>query len=948
MQLTDYHAKYFAHELTKRCPSDSAEKLAGALVDAQVDLNPHQIEAALFAFRSPLSRGALLADEVGLGKTIEAGLVLSQKWAERKRRVLVITPSNLRKQWHQELQEKFFLPCRILETKSYNDLVRKGDIHPFEGDDIVICSYQFAQKKAIEIRQIRWDLVVIDEAHRLRNVYKPSNVIANTLKEALRESPKLLLTATPLQNSLLELFGLVSFIDTHAFGDLKSFRTQFAYLNDHNVFDALKARLKPICCRTLRRQVLPYVKFTQRLPIVQPFTPEESEDRLYNLVSEYLRRDNLQALPASQRSLMTLVLRKLLASSTFAIAGSLNVLSRRLQARLKKQETQTLEEQLENDYEALDETAEEWSENETDTALSEGDRNAIEKEIADLEELWQLAVSIEHNAKGKALLTALDIAFAKAAELGAAQKAVIFTESRRTQNYLLRVLAESPWKDGIVLFNGSNNDERSREIYAAWLKRYQGTDRVTGSRTADLRSALVDYFREQGQIMISTEAGAEGINLQFSSLVVNYDLPWNPQRIEQRIGRCHRYGQQHDVVVVNFLNQKNEADQRVFQLLSEKFKLFEGVFGASDEVLGAIESGVDFEKRIADIYYRCRRPEEINAAFDQLQLELNAQIDDTMRCTRQQLLENFDDEVREKLWIRDEDSRAYLNQFERMLMQVTRHELNGHAEFTNDSAFRLKSLPFPGDIPLGLYELPRRSGEAHLYRLNHPLAERILAQAKSRFLPPSEIIFDLSSHDGKVSVLESLSGKSGILSLHLFTVESLDQGEDYLIFSGVTDGEEPLEEGIIRRLFSLSAKVENPLSVSSEHPILESEVNAHKEAIQQAISRRNVAIFEAEAEKLDGWADDLKVGLEQEIKELDRQIKEARRTATAALTLEDKLAGQKQVKALEQQRNAKRRALFDAQDEIDRQRERLIAEIEGKLQQRTSLIELFKVRWKLV
>jgi len=283
-----------------------------------------------------------------------------------------------------------------------------------------------------------------------------------------------------------------------------------------------------------------------------------------------------------------------------------------------------------------------------------------------------------------------------------------------------------------------------------------------------------------------------------------------------------------------------------------------------------------------------------------------------------------------------------------MLMQVTRHELNGHAEFTSDSAFRLKSLPFPGDIPLGLYELPRRSGEAHLYRLNHPLAERILAQAKLRPLPPSEIIFDLSEHDGKVSVLESLAGKCGVLSLHLFTVESLDQGEDYLIFSGVTDSEEPLEEGIIRRLFSLSAKVGNSPSASPEHPILESEVNAHKETIQLAISRRNGVIFEAEAEKLDGWADDLKVGLEQEIKELDRQIKEARRTATAALTLEDKLAGQKQVKALEQQRSAKRRALFDTQDEIDRQRERLIAEIEGKLQQRTSLIELFKVRWKLL
>ncbi|MGH7962494.1 MAG: SNF2-related protein, partial [Candidatus Binatia bacterium] len=242
MNLTDYHAKDFAYELTKRCPSDSAEKLAGALVDAQVDLNPHQIEAALFAFHSPLSKGALLADEVGLGKTIEAGLVISQKWAERNRCILTITPANLRKQWHQEMQEKFFLPCGILETRSYNEAIKRGNFRPFEvKDTIVICSYQFARSKAADVNATQWDLVVIDEAHRLRNVYKPANVIANTLKLALKDVPKLLLTATPLQNSLLELFGLVSFIDEHTFGDLKSFREQFASLNNKQVFDTLKA-----------------------------------------------------------------------------------------------------------------------------------------------------------------------------------------------------------------------------------------------------------------------------------------------------------------------------------------------------------------------------------------------------------------------------------------------------------------------------------------------------------------------------------------------------------------------------------------------------------------------------------------------------------------------------------------------------------------------------------
>jgi adenine-specific DNA-methyltransferase len=956
MHLTDYHAKYFAHELTKRCPSDSAEKLAGALVDAQVDLNPHQVEAALFAFRSPLSRGALLADEVGLGKTIEAGLVISQRWAERKRRILVITPSNLRKQWHQELSEKFFLPCRILESRFYNDAVAQGNFRPFEGSDtIVICSYQFARSKAADVANTPWHLVVIDEAHRLRNVYKPSNVIANTLKLALKDAPKLLLTATPLQNSLLELFGLVSFVDEYAFGDLASFRAQFTHLTNQEMFDTLRARLRPMCHRTLRRQVTAYVPFTRRHPMVQPFTPEDSEDRLYHLVSNYLRRDNLQALPKSQRSLMTLVLRKLLASSSFAIAGALATLGNRLKDRLRRETPPRPDTELAEDYEALDETADEWPEDKPSSEsqpepLSDADRGALEQEIADLEGFRALAVSITSNAKGRALLVALDHACGEAERLGAARKAIIFTESRKTQEYLLRILADSPYSTGIVLFNGSNSDPRSREIYAAWLERHEGTDRVSGSRSADMRSALVDYFREEGQIMIATEAGAEGINLQFCSLVVNYDLPWNPQRIEQRIGRCHRYGQKHDVVVVNFLNQKNEADQRVFRLLSEKFSLFEGVFGASDEVLGAIESGVDFEKRIADIYQQCRTPEEIKASFDALQDDLGAQIDEAMTRTRQQLLEHFDEEVHEKLKINLRNSQAYLNRYERLLMDLTRHELGGAADFIEGrSAFRLSSNPF-GDsteIPLGLYELPRRSGEAHFYRLGHPLAERVIAQAKAHALPAATVTFDYGSRDGKTTALEPFIGQGGEMTLSLFAVESLDQSEDYLVFSARTDDGQVVDEDVAQRLFSLPAAAVEPGAELRSGKALDEMVDRRRTAIQQVISERNGKYFEAEAVKLDSWADDLKVALEREIKEMDRQIREARRKASQAASLETKLAGQKQIKALEAQRTGKRRTLFDAQDQIDQRREALIQGIEAKLAPKTHLEPLMAIRWAL-
>jgi adenine-specific DNA-methyltransferase len=951
--ITDYQAKYIAHDLTRRRSSDSAERLAVAVAGAQVDMNPHQVDAALFAFASPLSKGALLADEVGLGKTIEAGLIISQRWAESKRRILVITPANLRKQWHQELREKFFIPGAILEAKSYNAEIKAGNFSPFERhDSVVICSYQFARSKAADVSRTPWDLVVIDEAHRLRNVYKPSNVIANTLKLALAERNKLLLTATPLQNSLLELFGLVSFIDEHAFGDVKSFREQFAGVPQDRAFDLLRERLKPVCHRTLRRQVTAYVPFTRRHAILEEFSPDEAEDRLYNLVTAYLQRDNLQALPSGQRALMTLVLRKLLASSSFAIAGALVSIAERLQSRLNQgRNLASLTDTIDEDYEALDETEDEWADDDASEPLSDADLRALETEIAELREFAALATSIKQNAKGRALLSALKVGFARAREFGAAEKAIIFTESRRTQSYLLRVLADSPWADSVVLFNGSNTDKQSRAIYQEWLARHAGSDRVTASRTADMRSALVDYFRDRGKIMIATEAGAEGINLQFCSMVVNYDLPWNPQRIEQRIGRCHRYGQKHDVVVVNFLNRKNAADQRVYQLLSEKFRLFEGVFGASDEVLGAIENGVDFEKRIAEIYQQCRQPTDIQQAFDGLQRELSAEINDAMTVARRKLLENFDDEVREKLRLRVQSTEQHLQHFERQLMSLTAHELNGNVSFINGSSFRLDMLPDWVDdrsISTGLYELPRRSGDAHFFRLNHPLGDAIIARASQRQLPVADVVFDYTAYEGRISLVEPFVGKSGWMAAVLLSIDALGQSEDHLLLAGQCDDGTALSDETSKRLLTVGARVGSMMTApDAVAPKLAAQFAARQNLIRRDISARNARFFEIEADKLDGWADDLKVGLERELKDLDRQIKEARRSATVALTLEEKLVGQKAVKALEAERSTKRRSLFDAQDRIDAERAELIAQIESKLDQQVTSKPLFTIRWSV-
>ena len=277
--ITAYHAKYIAYDLTRKYSSNNLAKLTASIQDAQVDLNPHQVEAALFAFKSPLSQGAILADEVGLGKTIEAGILLSQLWAENKRKLIIICPANLRKQWNQELLDKFFLPSVILENKSFNEAINRGNLNPFDVDgQIIICSYQFVKSKAAYIKATMWDLVIIDEAHRLRNVYKPSNKISNIIKSALSGKKKILLTATPLQNSMLELYGLVSIIDDFAFGDLDSFKKQFSKLTAADDFDSLKERLTNVCNRTLRRQAN-YIHFTNRIPLCESFDPSDDEQR---------------------------------------------------------------------------------------------------------------------------------------------------------------------------------------------------------------------------------------------------------------------------------------------------------------------------------------------------------------------------------------------------------------------------------------------------------------------------------------------------------------------------------------------------------------------------------------------------------------------------------------------------------------------------------------------
>jgi ERCC4-related helicase len=956
MPITDYHAKYFAYELTRQRRGGDVGRLTQSLFDASVDLNPHQIDAALFALQNPLVKGVILADEVGLGKTIEAALVLAQYWAERRRRLIVVCPAALRKQWANELAEKFHLPSQVLDARTYKDLRKQGVADPFDQAGVNVISYNFATRMSDKLRLTPWDLVVFDEAHKLRNAHRESHRTGQAIKEAFGACNKLLLTATPLQNSLMELYGLSTVIDSQLFGDALSFRRQ--YLRGGEDLEGLKERLQEFTKRTLRKQVLEYIRYTQRRAVTIPFAPSEDEVRLYHLVSAYLQRENSYGVPQQQRHLVTLVVRKLLASSTSAIINTFETMIDRLKRLEQTQEGEDnwLEkligsEDVEDDF--LDEAADEEGEYHPQQQDEPIQLDRLRGEIAELEQYLDLAHRITEDAKSEALLNALGQGFSHMTEMGAERKAVIFTESRRTQDYLLKYLERHGYLGKVATFSGTNNSATTQAIYKRWLSRNGGSDQITGSPAVDRRTAIIDHFRDDAEILIATEAAAEGVNLQFCSLVVNYDLPWNPQRVEQRIGRCHRYGQKFDVVVINFLNQKNEADRRVLELLSEKFHLFDGLFGASDEVLGRIESGVDFEKRIAAIYDTCRSQVEIEQAFNELQKELEESINQRMQETQEKLLEHFDAQIHDLLRIQRERAEQQLDRVSRLFWQLTRHQLSRFATFDESRlAFELKESPLI-KVSTGSYELIRKgekpSEHAHLYRLSHPLGEYVLDTGRRLETPVTEMVFNLSGHEAKLSALQNLPEKRGWLELNLLELQSF-QREEHLVFTAITDSGKLLDEEQCELIFRLEGEALANSPHGSDHRPgnrLSDTVARQLEARLSRLLDENNEYFQRERSKLESWADDQLLSAEQKLEDTKAQIKEAKRQTRLAESVEDQKRAQEDLQRLSKLQRRQRQEIFDVEDEIEARRDALIDALERQIHQSSSSHHLFRIRWRL-
>lgn len=954
--LSNHQAKYFAHELERSYANDHVGKLAGLLFDAQVEPKPHQIEAALFALKGNATRGVLLADEVGLGKTIEAGIVITQYWAERKRRILIIAPASLRQQWKQELYEKFLIPSELLDSKSKTSLL--ADKEPGQ---VLVASYEFVQQNKADLMRT-WDLVVADEAHRLRNFYKGNQhaKVAHSVGEVFDGASKVvLLTATPLQNRLEEIYGLVSIFDPEYFRSIDVFRERYVKTGSTEFSpDDLAERVGQLTKRTLRRDAEKYIRFTKRDPLTVKFQPSQAELDLYDLVNTYLQRDTLYAFNDSQRALSSQVMRKRLGSSTYAVGITLRRTANRLAEELAAGQLQNRRTPLfdfDSDmldeeqaaYEAIGdliERSEDWS----DPTV----RNQVQREIDELNEYASLAESIHQNQKSLKLGEAIERGFARLREIGAPEKAIIFTEYSDTQNFIAGTLRQAGYGDGLVLFNGQNDSPEATAIYQDWLAKNAESDVITGNQSADRRKALVDYFRDSGSIMIATEAASEGINLQFCSMLINYDLPWNPQRVEQRIGRIHRYGQKHDVVIVNFFNEGNAAEARILELLENKFHLFDSVFGASDEVLGRIESGFDFAQEIAKIYDSYRTADEINHAFKELEKKYAATVSKDMAEAKAKVFDNLDPSVRDRLKSYDEQSGEVLNKFERLLLLLTINRLQGKATFEGDGRNFVLSMPPSTGIAAGRYHFKSSpSGNSKQYRYHSDLAKYVIDGALTADTPCQTLVFDISKSDRVSSRMKELAGQSGSLTVRGLTfrmkANDSDISESYLLAAGITDSGDLLNQEDAAEMMDLrvvdSLDTSGPLNTD----LFAAAIDQQRESLEKEVQHRNSSYYNEQEELLENQILDLDTERRKAVRELEKKRKDLRRKAAQADDPMEQLRFKKKARNLDDEidsiEDKYRKEKRNLRDNVDE----LLILIRQSLQGKRSEKELFTIRWQI-
>ena len=890
-----------AEDLVRVRRPDDRERYAASQRQARIDPNPHQIDAVIFALRRLREGGCILADEVGLGKTIEAGLVIAQSRAEGEQRILLIVPKSLIGQWQNELLNLFGIEAR----EDHTNFVAPG---------VYLLGREFAgsERGAEPLSACApFDLVVIDEAHEIfaglhkrydrDGIYDETSddaLMAHRVRSFLRTSPVLLLTATPMQNSLAELWGLVQYVEPTGtlLGDITTFREVFCADDDRTLVPGqeheLQRRLGSVLQRTLRRQAQEFLDrpFTQRRCRLYEYEMSSDERSLYDDVTEYLLQPSLYAFAGSQRRLLLIGFHRRMASSIPALAASLENVAARLRrlkagqpAAVSTEDLRDLEDEEDVEVEAEEQTV-------------PADTGVVAKELSLVEDFVARARSLPHDAKARSFQDAIRVILERGRDGRGSGKAVVFTESITTQEYLRRLLLDMGLGDeDVTLFRGTNDHGRAKQAHARWVQE-EGRNLPPGTRPTRevaVRLALVHEFRTRSKVLVCTEAGAKGLNLQFCETIINYDLPWNPQRIEQRIGRCHRYSQQRDVTVVNFIARDNEAHHLTFEILSQKLDLFGKVLDASDHVLheprtDAPETAVsavsiEFENDLRRIYSRSRTLDEVTREIAALRDKIGAKreaFEKEYERTSQIIESRFDEDVRKVFRRLREELPAGLLQLDRDISDLVEGHLRSrdipYARTEADSRV-LFDVAAEADLPVEIGDVRRFATgdargltDAQSLNLLHPLVRDAIEDACAWAGGSVELTLNATA----APELAALAQQTGVLVVALVDYAGFEPVQR--LVSAAVVGETPLEPSLATQIARLPAMDGQDVSATVAGMAVDDALDEAVFLDQREVEKREQRHFEQAIGQLERFVDDKVLVCRRERLSISEKLRSAR------------------------------------------------------------------------
>lgn len=864
--LSPFHAMYIARKLSAY--AYGRDRLVPVFASSDIRIYPYQIAAAQFALRSPYLKGVILCDEGSLGKTYEALLAVTQLWYEGKEKILLVVPTPLLGQWRDTLEDSFTVPYHVIDsTAVFDELTAEGAENPFSRDGYILTTYDFAADKANEIARIQWDAVVFEEAHHLRRIHTGTNKSA-ALREAVGNAFKILLTATPMQNSIMDVYGLINFIDDSVFPDAEQFYQR--YFRKPENYPELAGRVSKFCFRTTRPEVENYVKIPQRIPVTAEYALSGKEARLYELLSAYVERETKAAFPKMDAYDLALMLFRAFSSSTFALDKLLRGVIRRMENLHRADEANQL----------------------------------VASELADLRRMRALSADIKQNAKAKELLIGLKEGFARLKQLGARQKALIFTENRATQDFLFKLLDSGPYKGKVLAYNGS--------------------------RTRDY--GIMERFEKDAKILIATDIAAEGFNLEFCSFVINYDLPYNTLTLEQRINRCHRQGQQSDVIILNFLNKNNFADVRILELINKRILQFSGVFGMSDDVIGNF--GIDLGKSFAKALGKARSKEAIDKAYNDALAAFERENKQALQQAEHSLFSSFTKEIADKVRLTPQYIKDKTAEIENDLWALTAYFFEGKHGFRLDDATRTISiLPLHDKVFTGKairrseYSMARdyrpRSGR---HTVTGSLARGILSEMFWRGIPD------------KGGIVVDAAIEPCTIALYLVTVKPKHAywgGHSFSVFAGKTRSGQVLNDEECRAI------MEFPVLSHAAHGPAIGNANRHlahqgPEDLDRLVSTQvfidrvlteSDSAEKEEIERLKSGTADKKAGLERGIAALRSQVKAVENDLRKGLSGLEKLKLQKRCSKLTRELKQAEEHLFMQRLQLDKELDEQIQEL---------------------